>query len=194
MKILVPLLTFLISTNAWSISATTKNVSLGLGIFSSRGVLGLSGDYFLTENHALTFATGADLIGTTTSLGYKYFGAKDNVSGTIWDKCFFLLECDSHFFVGALLQHAGKGNAEIISEGDGLRIYETNSKHLAMAVIGSRAIFKNGITMDGEISYRNIFSGGQLTQVSGKVVDRDRATMEMGYRSFGLGIAIGYNF
>ncbi len=150
-------------------------------------------DRFLTENHAMSIGFGADFIGATTTLGYKYFDGKiKKDSGTFLDKCFFLFECDTHPYVGLSLQYAGKTSLTVTE--DGLeRKWETDPKWLALGSFGLREIFKNDLTFDLEISYRGILSGGKATQTAG-ISKNDLSLIESGYRGLGFNVGLGYLF
>jgi hypothetical protein len=81
-----------------------------------------------------------------------------------------------------------------ISSASSEREYETGSKVLGLVAVGFRDVFKNNLTLDAEISYRHIFSGGSLTQTAGPATEKDKADIEAGYRSMGVSIALGYLF
>jgi len=55
-------------TNAFALKKGEVNLNGGLGLFGSRGLIGVSGDYFLSEMPSLTGAVGIDVIGVTTTL------------------------------------------------------------------------------------------------------------------------------
>ena len=164
----------------------------GVGMFGSRGLIGFSGDRFLSENHALSVAIGLDVIGADATVGYKYFSEKINSSDAIWDKCFFIFDCDAHFYAGGGVQYAGATTVKI-SDSSSEREYKTDPKWLGLAMIGFRDIYKSGFTTDFELSYRNIFTGGGAQQTAGPAAD-DKKILETGYRSLGFNIAVGYLF
>lgn len=195
MKIVTRFLIFCIfySATASAFVSGNSNISLGAGIFGSRGVLGASGDYFVTDNNSFSASAGADLVGGVGSLAYKYFTDSIEKSDSFWDKCFFFIDCETHLYTGAGVQYAS--DAEItISSGGTDRKYKTAPKMFGILVAGSRQIFSNNVTFDFEVSYRNIFSGGEATQVSGISTPSDLKDLEVGYRTFGLGFAVGYLF
>jgi len=192
MKNILLLFLFFYSLSSFAIQENALNINGGLGVFGSRGVFGISADKFLTQNHALSFAVGLDFVGATSAIGYKYFSEKTNNSNTIWDKCFFLFECDSHAYIGPSLQYAN-GSTLKITQGTNEREYKIDPKWLGLISVGFRDIFKNNMTLDAEISYRSIITGGKATQTVGTVAD-DTKSIEMGYRAVGINVGIGYLF
>lgn len=193
MRKLLVLLMFLLPLRVLALDAGNFNLNAGLGLFGTRGVLGVSGDYFLTQHQAVDVAVGADFIGGVTSAGYRVFSDKINNSATFWDRCFFFIDCDEHAYGGLSVQYAGSGRTTF-TDSQGTRVYDSDSKFLGVAVLGMRSIFKNKVTFDAEISYRSIITGGRITQVSGPEVASDVKNFEAGYRTFGIGIAVGYLF
>lgn len=180
------------SLSSFALQENDININAGVGIFGTRGILGISADKFFTQNHVLSIAVGLDFIGATSAVGYKYFSEKINSSNSIWDKCFFMFECDRHLYLGSSLQYAGGATAKI-TEGANVRDYKIDPKWLGLVSLGSRAIMKNNVTLDVEISYRSIFTGGQAVQTAGGLAD-DTKLLEMGYRSVGINFGIGYLF
>lgn len=191
-KYLLILISFM-SLSAHAFKEGDLNILTGVGLFGTRGLIGFSGENFFTENHAGLFAVGIDYIGATSTVGYRYFSGTLNNSKTAWDKCFFLFDCNVHVYAGPSIQYAG-GSTVKISTASSEREYETGSKVLGLVAVGFRDVFKNNLTLDTEISYRHIFSGGSLTQTAGPVTEKDKADIEAGYRSMGLSIALGYLF
>lgn len=161
-------------------------------MFGSRGVLGMSWDKFYTQHHALSVALGVDFIGASSSVGYKYFSDRVNNQAGAWGQCLFLFDCDQHLYGGMALQHAG-GTTVTVMESGATREYTTDPKWLAIASVGSRDVFKNNFTLDFEVSYRSIITGGGYQQTMGSTGD-DVDFIEMGYRSVGFGVALGYQF
>ncbi len=171
------------------------NINTGFGIFGSRGVLGISADKFISENHVISFSTALDAIGPSMSMGYKYFDKAFNRpgTGTFLDKCFFLFDCESHPYVGLSLQYASGTKIEFTSENQ-KRDYATKSAQLGLMLIGFRDVFKNNMTLDLEISNRNLLTGGKIQQTSGPSNSNDISNLKSAYNSFGVGLAIGYLF
>ena len=192
MKNILLIILFFYSLSSFATQENAININGGLGVFGSRGIFGISADKFLTQNHALSFAVGLDFVGATSTVGYKYFGEKTNNSSTVWDKCFFLFECDSHAYIGPSLQYAN-GTKLKMTEGTNEREYKIDPKWLGLVSVGIRDIFKNNVTLDAEISYRSILNGGKASQTVGSAAD-DTKSIEMGYRAFGINVAIGYLF
>lgn len=190
-NLLLPIL-FLYSISSFALQEKDLNITGGIGVYGSRGLLGFSADKFLTTNHAVSLAVGLDFIGATSMIGYKYFSEKINNSNTLWDKCFFLFDCDRHIYAGPSLQYAS-GTALSITEGTNQREYKIDPKWLGLISIGFREIFKNNVTLDTEFSYRSIISGGKAIQTSGLFAD-DTKAIEMGFRSVGINVGIGYLF
>ncbi len=182
----------MISVSALALQDKDINLQGGVGVFGSRGIVGFSVDRFYSPHDAISIAFGVDFVGATTTVGYKYFGDKFNTSGTFWDKCLFLFECDSHNYGGLSLQYASK-TTMTLTENQQQRIYELDPKWFGLASVGIRDVFKNHITLDTELSYRYILSGGKSVQTSGLAAD-DRTLIEMGYRTVGFNIALGYLF
>ncbi len=106
MKNLLILLISFYATTSFALKADDVIISGGVGIFGTRGLVGLSADKLFTANHAGSAAVGLDFIGTIGTVGYKYIGDKRNLSA-VWGECFFFFECDSHLYAGAALQYAG---------------------------------------------------------------------------------------
>ncbi len=192
MKKIILILCSFYSLSSVAIQEGDLNINGGIGVFGSRGVLGVSADKFITQNHALTFAVGIDFVGATSLIGYKYFGEKINVSNTIWDKCLFLFECDKHLYIGSSIQYASTSTLKI-AEGTDEREYKLDPKWLELISVGSRHVFKNNMTLDIEISYRSIVAGGQATQTVGSPAD-DTHSIKMGYHNVGFNLGLGYLF
>ncbi len=194
MKKLTILIVTLISSISFAFKNNDININAGFGAFGSRGLFGISGEKFFTEYHAATLAFGLDFVGATTAIGYKYFTDKVNEQNqnSNLGKCFFLFECDSHIYFGPSIQYAGGSKLKII-ESANEREYKIDPKLLGLMTVGFRDVFKNNLTLDFEISYRGIISGGQSTQTAGSIAD-DRRAIEMGYRSVGINAGIGYLF
>ncbi len=192
MKNLLLLLLFFYSASGFGFKPGDLNVTGGFGVHGNRGLLGFSADKFLSQNHALSFAVGIDFVGATSSAGYKYFTDKIAKSNSIWDKCFFIFECDSFFYIGPSVQYAG-GSRLKVTEGSDEREYNIDPKWLGLIGVGVRSVFKNNFTLDAEISYRSIFAGGDATQTSGLMAD-DTEAIESGFRAAGINVGIGYVF
>ncbi len=192
MKNILIALLFFYSLSSFGTQDKDTNINAGFGVFGSRGIFGISVDKFYTRNHAISVAFGADFVGATTTVGYKYFGEKINNSNTVWDKCFFLFECDSRFYIGPSLQYAN-GSALKIREGSSEREYKLDPKWLGLISVGSRDVLKNNMTFDFEISYRSIITGGKASQTAGLGAD-DTKAIEMGYRAIGINVGVGYLF
>lgn len=191
-KLFVVLSIVFAAVNSQAFKEKDVNFMGGVGLFGSRGVVGFSADRFYTENHALSVAFGADFVGAISTVGYKYFGGKMNNSGSVWDKCFFLIDCDIHNYGGVSLQYGGASKVTI-TEANDRREYDVDSKVLGLAIVGSRDVFKNGVTLDLELSYRSIMSGGKAKQVSGGIED-DTKALQAGYHDLGANVALGYMF
>ncbi len=192
-KLLLPALTLFRSFQTLAFQKGNLNVNAGVGLFGSRGLLGVSADKFLTENHAVSSAIGLDVTGNLASLGYKYFFDQLQAGNSVWDKCFFLFKCGQQHYMGSSIQYASGPKVEIRSEGS-IRKYQLDQKLFGLLAVGTRDIFENNLTFDFEISYRGIVSGGRATQESGSVNPSDLDKLELGFRSFGIGTAIGYLF
>lgn len=192
MKNLIIILISFYSAIGFALKADDIIINGGVGIFGTRGLVGVSVDKLYTANHAASAAVGLDLIGATGTVGYKYFGDKHNNSETRWGKCFFVLECDSHFFGGTALQYAN-GTSTTITESGLQREYTTDPKWLGLVSLGTKDVFKNNVTLEFEASYRHILSGGKATQVSG-APSNDSKLLELGFRNVGFSIAVGYLF
>lgn len=190
------LLAFILMSSSLSHAFQEKdlNINAGFGVFGSRGVFGVSGERFFSENHAATLAVSLDFVGATSAIGYKYFTSKINKTepDSIWGKCFFIFDCDSHLYFGPSLQYAG-GSTLKITEASNDREYKIDPKWLGLFTVGFRDVFKNNMTFDVEISYRGILAGGAATQTTGATND-DRKSIEMGYRVVGINVGLGYLF
>ena len=182
----------LYSFSALAIEENDVNFNGGVGYAGSRGVVGFSVDRFYTPNHALSVAFGADFVGATSTVGYKYFTEKTNNSGTVWDKCLFIFDCDTHAYFGGSAQYAGKTTLKVSENGVEQRAYDIDPKWLAIASMGLRTVYKSNMTLDLELSYRSIFAGGKSMQTYGAPVE-DEYT-EVGFRTLGANAAIGYMF
>lgn len=194
MKIVSFILCLTFSISSYAFQDKDININGGVGVFGSRGILGFSAERFFSENHAANLAFGLDLVGATTSFGYRYFGDKLSKQSppAFFEKCFFIFECDIHFYIGPSLQYAGVSTLKI-TEGTNEREYKTDPKWFGLISVGSRYVFKNKMTFDMEISYRSIITGGQATQTSGLSHD-DQKSIELGYRAVGVNIGLGYLF
>jgi hypothetical protein len=194
MKKIIILFILVFSSLSYAIQDRDININTGLGVFGSRGIFGVSAERFFSENHAATLALGLDFVGATSAVGYKYFTEKIVYSehNSVWGKCFFLFECDSHMYFGPNLQYTS-GTVMKITEGSSEREYKIDPKWLGLVTVGFRDVFKNNMTLDVEISYRSILTGGGTSQTSGVVAD-DRESIEMGYRAVGINIGLGYLF
>ncbi len=192
MKKLLLAFTLLLSSTGFSFQEKDINIHAGAGIFGSRGLVGVSAERFYTGNHALSVGFGADIIGMTSTLGYKYFGERMNTGNTVWDKCLFIFDCSAHPYIGGSLQYAGGTTATITSQSIQRR-YEIDPKYFGLINVGVRDVYSNNITVDFEVSYRSIISGGRSRQVSGPSED-DRRFLEMGFRDLGVNVGIGYLF
>ncbi len=166
----------------------------GVGAFGPRGVLGLSYDYFLNSNHALSGALAIDLVGLTSTLGYKYFLDPAAPSGNVWDKCLFLFECDARTYFGASLQRSGAVTQRYLEDGVEINSYRIGASWFEIVSVGRRVLFPNGFTYDLEFSYRNIFAGGETELLSGAPTDGDQNRLTDGRRSIGFSIGLGYTF
>ena len=191
-KLLLTLSIVFFALQSQAFQEGNTNLLGGVGVFGSRGLIGFSVDRFFTESHALTVAFGVDITGAGTMVGYKYFSEKTNNSKTVWDKCFFIFDCDSHFYAGGGAQYANATTIKI-SESGAEREYKTDPKLFGIAMIGFRDIYKSGFSMDFELSYRSIFTGGATQQTAGLTAN-DQKALELGYRSLGFGFAVGYLF
>lgn len=190
-------LVFALVLSAVSSEAALKendlNFMVGSGFFGSRGVVGFSFDRLFTEHHAMTAAFGVDFTGASSMVGYKYFTGKMN-EGTTWrDKCMFVFDCDVYFYGGGGAQYAG-GTTVTVSQNNNEREYQTDPKWFGMAQVGVRDVFKNGLTLDLEITYRDLVAGGGYHQTMGSVDPSDDSDIKMGYRGVGVGVAMGYMF
>lgn len=193
MKLVIVIISIIFfSLSSFALQENDTNVNGGFGAFGTRGALGFSVDKFLNQNHAMSFAVGLDFVGATSAIGYKYFGDVTKNSNTIWNKCFFLFKCDTHPYIGSSLQYAS-GSTILISESGNDREYETDAKWLGIINIGLLHIFESNFTMDLELSYRSILTGGSSRQIAGNSAN-DTKTIEMGYRAVGINVGIGYLF
>lgn len=181
---------FSLSSKAFEAGQT--NIHGGLGVYGTRGLIGASLDKFVTDHQAVSVAVGADFVGLTSSVGYKYFWDAIPKTTSAWHKCFFVWECDNHPYLGASFQYAGTSTSTITESGVE-RKYTTAPKYFALLTGGWRTTFKNNVTMDLELSYRGHLAGGEATLVSGAGAD-DNRLLEQGYRSLGANIGVGYLF
>lgn len=182
-------------TASFALEKDDINIQGGIGVFGNRGLLGVSVDQFLTPNHAISYAAGIDFVGLVSSIGYKYFDKKIdyNTTNTFLDKCFFLFDCDNHPYVGASLQYGAATHLKF--EKDGFeKEYKTNPELYALAVFGLRHIFKNKLTFDLELSYRNILTEGRSSLESGPAGEHDQQVLSLGHKALGFNIALGYLF
>jgi len=192
MRLFLMVVIFICSNVSFAFQDKDININAGFGVFGSRGIFGVSGEYFLSENNAVSLVLGLDFVGATSAIGYKYFSKKLNNGSSVFDKCFFIFECDSHIYLGPSLQYAGGSTLKII-EGTNEREYKIDPKWLGLVSVGFRDVYKNNITLDVEISYRGIISGGKAEQTYG-ALNNDRKSIEMGYRSLGINVGVGYLF
>lgn len=191
-NIILSVALLLSAARASAVQSGNYNVNVGVGAFGSRGLVGVSLEKFVTGNHAVSGALGLDYIGAVSAIGYKYFSDKKPVTDSAWDKCFFFIDCDTYFYAGPSLQYAN-GVKTTFTEGTAVREYQTEYKLLGVVSAGVRNQFKNNVTLDAEITYRTLLAGGKSTQTSGVIVDEQKS-LEMGYRTLGIGFAVGYVF
>lgn len=191
-KWMLALLLLLLTSPSWALHKKDLHLLGGIGIFGSRGLLGVSADKFFSPRHALSLSAGVDIIGSVSFFGYKYFGSAVNTSNQFFDKCLFLFECDSHYYTGFGIQYAGSTTSLIIENGEE-RKYTDSPKWLGLISVGTRNIFPNHILLDVEVSYRHLLAGGRSSQLAGKVAD-DKELLEFGYRTLCLNMALGYSF
>lgn len=170
------------------------NVNSGFGAFGTRGLFGVSGDYFLTPHQAISGSLAVDFVGSGGSLGYKLFSAKGNDSGTFWDKCLFLFTCDSHYYGGVSVKYAANTTVTYSVDEVDERSYETGKKWLGLIVAGFRDQFTNRLTLDIEISYSHVLSRDSIKQTSGVENPEDIDDIESMLKGVGIGFALGYNF
>ncbi len=185
----------LLSTSALAFEKNDINVHAGFGAFGTRGLLGVSVDQFLTQNHAISYTFGADFIGLISSVGYRYFDSQINraPTQTFLDKCFFVFDCVVHPYLGMNLQYAKSTDSRITSD-DSERGYAVDAKFLGVGVFGFRDVFKNNMTVDVELSYRGLISGGRNTLTYGTPETGDQRLLNLGNQTFGVNVAIGYLF
>lgn len=181
-----------IALSALAFQRGDLNVHLGTGISGSRGITGLSIERFLTPNHVVSVATGIDSIGMTMTGGYKYMWNPYNEADRDkwYGRCLFLFECDDHLYAGIQAQFLNKTEVTV-KEGANSNLYLMDPRSFAMIVLGDRNRFTNDVTLDFEISYRTLVSGGGHRLVSGTAGQVSEPPAGAG---LGFGIAIGYNF
>jgi outer membrane protein W len=183
------------ATGSFALEKDDINIQGGIGVFGSRGLLGVSVDHFLSPNHAISYSAGIDFVGMISSVGYKYFDKKIDTSttNTFLDRCYFLVDCDVHPYVGASLQYGAATSRKFNKDGFE-KEYITNPEIYALAVFGFRNIFKNKFTLDLEISYRNILTEGRSRLESGPAGEHDHQVVTLGHKAAGISIAAGYLF
>lgn len=182
------------ATSKAALKESDLNLLVGSGLFGSRGIMGFSLDRMFTEHHAVTAAFGADFTGASSMAGYKYFSSKANEGNTWKEKCLFLFDCDIYYYGGGGAQYAG-GTTVTFTESTGdKREYQTDPKWFGMANVGVRDVYKNGLTVDFELTYRDLIAGGDYHQTQGTADASDDKHIKMGYRGVGFGIAMGYMF
>lgn len=185
---------FILSAGAHAFQNLDTNITGGFGLHGSRGIIGISGERFFSENHAVALSTGLDLIGVTGGVGYRYFtqslGGMTTTSQ--FEKCFFIFDCDTYLYAGPSLQYAAATTLKI-SDTASERVYKIEPKWLGLASFGSRFVFKGDMSFDLEVSYRSIFLGGRAVQTAGPAND-DQQSIETGFKTFGLNIGLGYVF
>lgn len=170
------------------------NLNGGFGINGSRGLFGISNDYFFSEHHALSTAIGLDIVGATATVGYKYFTSPSPAIAGVWGKCFFFFDCDHSWYGGVSLQYANATKMEVWENDVMIRQYDVSDKLLGLVSLGVRSVLTNHVTFDTEITYKNILSGGEVTQTLGTREESDDRVLNWGQHDLGLGIAIGYLF
>jgi hypothetical protein len=197
-KALLSLL-LLVSSQGFTLEAKDTNITAGIGLLGSRGLVGFSGDYLFDSHHALTIGIGADFLGTLQTVGYRYFDNSINTSqtGTFLDKCFFFFECKSYPFLGIAAQRAPKHEVNITSREANIdynNIYLVNEKEMLLASFGTKSILTNNITVEWEFSYRSHLYGGKNKLLSGQEQRSDQTMLNFANNGFGVGFGMGYLF
>lgn len=186
----------LLSFNVFAITSSNINLNAGVGFASSRGIVGASFDKFLTSNQAVSGSLGFDIIGQIVGVGWKFFDnsiQKNRPTKTFLDRCFFLFDCDVHPYVGINGIYSSSTTIKF-SEESNSREYAVGDKFLGQALLGFRDIFSSGFTLDVEISYRSLLSGGDISQLNGNYSSKDINDIKNFNNSFGFGLALGYLF
>lgn len=187
-------LVILLPQTSGAIEAGDIHVLGGVGYAGTRGILGFSGDYFFTPHQSIFAAFSADIIGGVQTVGYRLTSDATNSNTTIWEKCLFVFECDTHAYVAAGLQHVFRTTAQITSD-NVTRSYAIDEKWLGIIGVGTRTVFPNGFLIDGEITARSLFHGGEIRQTDGPAEsESSHDLLTLGYHSLGIGIALGYSF
>lgn len=183
-----------LSQSLFALNKGDLNLNTGLGLLGSRGIIGVSGDYFLNENQAISIAMGADFAGTLHTFGYKYFDkAIARTTGTFLDKCLFVFDCTVYPYLGIALQRS-PGHEVNYKTDDVSRLYKIDEKYMALGSFGFRDVLPSNFTIDLEISLRGLVNGGRNHLISGVEDKYDQSLLTLGNNGFGFGLAVGYIF
>jgi hypothetical protein len=193
------LITMLFGINVFASEEPQNSIidaGLGVGFSGTKGLIGFGLDYHLNQHDALSLTVAADLNGGFVGTTYKYFDKKmdKHVTGTFFDKCLFLFDCDTYPYLEAGAQYFSNTNRTITSDTTGTRVFEMDSKLLALAGFGTRHVFKNKMYWDFSISYRTLITGGETRLTSGVEQANDRTLMYIGNNILGVGMTVGYQF
>ncbi len=174
--------------------SSQNTILLGGGIFTPRGILGLSYERILQENHSLVVTLGADIIGLSSSLGYRFTFGELALGETYNDKCMFFFDCDSRYYVGPSIQYAKNTSIEFSTNGITEATYSTGDKTLLVSAIGTKGLFKNGFTLETEITYRRRISQKQNVLTSGVAQKSHEKHLDFGQDTVGLSVGFGYSY
>lgn len=193
------LLTFLAYANADEAFPNHKksqeylSVSIGGGFMGPMGLLGLNAEYQHDEFNSVLASLFADFIGGGGGLYYKRYILPLAKTGSIWDKCFLIFECDTTPYATIGGQYGSGGNITI-SDSNGSRTYSLAQSYLYLAGFGFRERFTNNIVLNLDVTYRGPISGGQNSVVSGTAQGSDQGNLNSWLHSIGVSISVGYIF
>lgn len=190
--LLVTLVLGSLAQPASAFKANDINVHLGGGWSGTKGLTGILIERFFAPHHAFAIGGGIDIIGISSNIGYRYMWApyNDEVRNVWYGKCLFLFECDDHLYVGVHAQYVS-GTEISVAENGATNKYAVDPRTYGMLVLGDRNRFTTDITLDFEITYRTLVSGGSSRLLTGM----PGATSEpWGGSGVGFNLALGYNF
>ena len=160
MKVLNLLLFVLIAVPSVHALDYNAEVDAGVGLFSSYGILGLGGRYYLNDNIDLHATLGVDVTGTVFGLGSRYYAYRGEETTLLG------IHYEPAFYVGAtaLRNFPHRFN----TEKDGVKSeYKSSNGFGANYFVGYMLVFSKIMTFGFELGYRQWFTRPDLNFNSG---------------------------